>query len=126
MILYYLKAVQCLVQDWGQNKVPGANLNKSVDNKYITKRVKSSLQKQDDDNDGNSSILPNIKQQINRRNISQIRKDEGEYSRLLANKNNNRLVQAQQTIDEALRKHKDNNAARNERNNMGKIINNII
>jgi hypothetical protein len=106
-------------------RATGANLNRSVDNKYINKRVKSSLQKQDDDNDQNSSILPNIKQQITRRNISQIRKDEGEYSRLLANKNNNRLVQAQQTIDEALRKHSYNSAARNERNSMGKTTSNI-
>lgn len=55
------------------------------------------------------TILPNIMQKANRRNISQIRKDEGEYSRMLANRNNNRLVQAQKTIDDALRKQRTNN-----------------
>lgn len=74
----------------------------------------------------NLSALPNIKQQTGKRNISQIRKDEGEYSRLLSNKNNNRLVQAQQIISDSLKKKNNTGYARYERNNMGKSVQLIL
>ena len=88
-----------------------------MDTKLNNKRLNSSVPHSEE---LISSILPNIKQQISKRNISQIRKDEGEYSRLLSNKNNNRLVQAQQIINDALLKNKNTGYARYERNNMGK------
>ena len=66
----------------------------------------------------NSSALPDIKHQAKRRMMSQIRRDEGEYSKLLANHNNNRLVQAQNTINDALRKFRASNPNKNERNQM--------
>lgn len=70
----------------------------------------------------NNSMLPDIKQQAERRNISQLRRDQGEYSKMFANHNNNRLVQAQQTIEAALRKHRMQNPTKKERNNLGKYF----
>mmetsp|Transcript_17357 Transcript_17357/g.20137 ORF Transcript_17357/g.20137 Transcript_17357/m.20137 type:complete len:134 (+) Transcript_17357:1713-2114(+) len=79
----------------------GKNLNRSVIGRIGTSKIEEDAVI--------PTILPNIMQKANRRNISQIRKDEGEYSRMLANRNNNRLVQAQKTIDDALRKQRTNN-----------------
>ena len=87
-----------------------------MDHKLSGKRLNSSEMQIEE---VNISALPSIKQQ-GRRNISQIRRDEGEYSRLLSNKNNNRLVQAQNIINDALRKNKEFRAIRNERNSLGK------
>lgn len=98
---------------------PYKDLNKSVDGRFGSKRGKSSLHKTKNE-ELNSSMLPDIKTQAQRRNISQIRKDEGEYSRMLANHNNNRLVMAQHTIDEALRKQRAQMPTKKERNNLGK------
>lgn len=69
----------------------------------------------------NNSMLPDIQQQVQKRNISQMRRDQGEYSKMFANHNNNRLVQAQQTIEAALRKHRIQNPTKKERNNLGKF-----
>jgi hypothetical protein len=99
-------------------------MNKSVDGKLGSKRLKSTVFKHRKGH-LNHSMLPDIKQQAQRRNISQIRRDEGEYSRILTNPSNNRLVQAQRTIDEALRKHRMQGPTKQQRNDMGKPVNDI-
>lgn len=102
------------------NKNPYRNLNKSVDSRIGSKRTKTSMIKSKR-SDMNNSMLPDIKQQAQKRNISQVRRDQGEYSRMLANHDNNRLVQAQRTIDEAIRKHRAQNPNKQQRHNLGRL-----
>jgi len=94
-------------------------INKSVDNRNASQhRGKTSLYQRRKQN-MNNSMLPDIKKQAQRRNISQIKRQEGEYSKMLSNHNNNRLVQAQRTIDEALRKHRMEGPTKQQRNDLG-------
>jgi len=92
--------------------------NKSMDGKHKRRHISSLFKGNHKKDLNNSSVLPDIKENSKRRIISQVRRDQGEYSKLLSNHENNRLVQAQKTVDHALRKFRDQNPNKNQRNKM--------
>lgn len=89
------------------NRNPYGLLNKSVDNKNAgSRRGNASIAKTKKGHNLNKSMLPSIKDShgsSNKHDWARQRKDEGEYARMLANHNNNRLVIAQKTIEDHMK-----------------------
>jgi hypothetical protein len=100
------------------NKNPYKSVNKSVDGRMESRRTKTSFIKEKKRQNLNNSMLPDIQKQAHKRNVGQMRRDYGEYSKMLSNHDNNRLVMAQKTIDNALMKHRSQNPSKNQRNEM--------
>lgn len=111
--------VHALASRFNLGKNPYKGVNQSMDLRSKTRRNMTTMGKHKTrgKNLNRSSLLPEISYP-NKKTISQIRKDEGEYSKLLSNHANNRLVQAQRTVDDALRKYRSQNPNKNQRERM--------